>query len=315
MNSRDLTVFRSAKASAVLASALTLLALSIPASAEAYLYWQGSRGIARASLNGTGIDASFVASVRGSVLGLAVSTQYIYFGGPGGAIGRANLDGSNADLTFINIPQPVPENPSRPTEEDADFLAISGAHIYWADPGDSYISRAGIDGADIELGFIKTESDVSGIAIDGGHLYWASEHAIGRANLERTDVEPNFIPLSASGANGVAVADGYIYWSAHWGHNIGRAHINGRSVNPDFIVGLGYVSDATVGGQYLYWQAKEALSAPTRVWIGRAQLNGRHVQRYLINVTNTKYGSLAADARGPSGKPGKHARPRQKHQR
>ena len=83
-----------------------------------HLYWANSLGtIGRANLDGTGADADFVqAGQAGEDLtcGVAVDSAHLYWArgalnppDAGDGIGRANLDGTGANRTFITTPQPL----------------------------------------------------------------------------------------------------------------------------------------------------------------------------------------------------------------
>lgn len=82
-------------------------AVQVAVSAQ-YIYWADfqSQEIFRANLNGTG-SAGLVATA-GVPTGVAVDSQYVYwdngYAGSGGTIGRANLDGSDPNQSFITGP-------------------------------------------------------------------------------------------------------------------------------------------------------------------------------------------------------------------
>jgi virginiamycin B lyase len=99
----------------------------------------------------------------------------------------------------------------------------------------------------VNQNFISGAGSGSGIAIHGKYIYFTSNGGtgIGRAKLNGTDVNPNFI----TGLNGeiafLAVDSKYIFW-ADWGdrgtwqsgsNTIGRANIDGTDVNQSFITG------------------------------------------------------------------------------
>jgi virginiamycin B lyase len=68
-----------------------------------HLYWANSStsSIARANLDGTGVDLSFITGAN-SPVGVAVDGQHVYWANQGSsAIGRAGLDGTGVDQAFI----------------------------------------------------------------------------------------------------------------------------------------------------------------------------------------------------------------------
>jgi hypothetical protein len=289
-----------AKLPVLIVPALVALLLAMPTCASAYLYWH-SAGIGRADLNGAEVTPRFIPSDNGAVFGVAISSRYIYFGGAGGIIERANLNGKDLIPDVVSIPQPKPGEPGDPYghERDADFLAVSGKHIYWTISAQSTIGRANIDGTDVEPGFIKTDSRVDGVAVDASHIYWATQHAIGRANVDGSNIEQNFIPVEAISVNCLTMAGAYIYWTTNRGHSIGRASLDGRAVKQHFITIPGYPSTPAVGGDHIYWRADEHLFSLGQIWIGRANLSGRGLDDKLINVTHSIGGELVANGLGP----------------
>jgi phosphotransferase system IIA component len=145
-------------------------------------------------LDGTAVNKSFIPGGDG----VAVDAQFIYWtnlGIPGGAIGRANLDGTGVNQTFIT------------GAGDPQFVAVDGQHIYWSNPYPSPdIGRANLDGTSVNSSFISGAPNASGVAVDGQHLYWSTLglHTIGRANLDGTSVNNSFIGTTAA-SFGVAV--------------------------------------------------------------------------------------------------------------
>lgn len=82
------------------------------------------------------------------------------------AIGRANLDGSDPDFSFI--------------ADDAAWLAGDSQHLYWANADESSffgagnsIGRANVDGSGVDPTFISDPGgSVYGVAVDSAHIYW-----------------------------------------------------------------------------------------------------------------------------------------------
>jgi hypothetical protein len=109
-------------------------------------------------------------------------------------IGRANLDGTGANQTFITGAQ----NPLG--------VAVDSAHLYWANGSSATIGRANLDGLEANEFFIFAGSPQA-VAVDGAHVWWANGrpfYAIGQANLDGTSVNERFIPTLSAPA-GVAV--------------------------------------------------------------------------------------------------------------
>ena len=272
-----------------------LLALAFPGSASAYIYWPNVSG------TGTQVDA----------------------------IGRANLDGSSANQSFIT-------GPSHPFG-----IAVDGSYVYWTNPGLGMIGRANLDGTSVNQYFLGA-GEPWGVAVDGSHIYWTDSafhtETIGRANLDGTSADPSFIP-GVGGPVGIAVDNSHIYWAnpdaglsaartsmaarstrgsspgqrfpaplqstarhVYWTNNhfsagtIGRANLDGSSVNESFITvehpsNIFGESDEglAVDGSHIYW-ANFSGDA-----IGRANLDGTSVNQSFITTDRIPTG-LAVDS-------------------
>jgi hypothetical protein len=119
---------------------------------------------------------------------------------PAPPIGRANLDGTHVNQSFIK----GANNPAG--------VAVDAAHIYWTNSGayqtgkPTTIGRANLNGTGVNERFITGTNGSCGLALAGGHIYWANNNSttIGRANLNGTGVNESFI-TGANGPCGVAV--------------------------------------------------------------------------------------------------------------
>jgi hypothetical protein len=287
--------------------------LTLAPSASGYVYFanfNGDQSIGRASLDGSGVEAGFIANAR-HPCGVAVDSAHIYWanlngdrGGPpvpGGGIGRANLDGTavNQDL----IPK-------------ADFpcgVAVDGAHVYWANRGNPFggvpgtsIGRANLDGTGVDQSFILAGKGTApcGVAVDAAHVYWGNYlgNTIGRANLDGTGANPSFI-TGANGPCGVAVDGSHLYWtnSGNTGgfsapfnsSGIGRANLDGTGVEQNFLPsGLGPLGVAVDAG-HVYWT-----NFFTPYSVGRSSLDGSAVDQSLTGAANGA--GVAVDALSPS---------------
>jgi len=93
-----------------------------------------------------------------SPFGLAVDAGHIYWADPGdGTIGRADLDGSNADRSLIN-------GAGAPYFYE---LAVDADHIYWTNHSTGTIGRADLDGSNADETFISGGAETPyGLAVD-----------------------------------------------------------------------------------------------------------------------------------------------------
>src|ERR671911_356892 len=184
----------------VLRAVLTvaLVSLALPATAGAFVYWANNGG---GTIGRANLDGSGVdqsfITGAGEPVGVAVDGEHVYW--TAGTIGRANLDGSGVDQSFIT---------------GASFpvgVTVDAQHVYWDNLDTDSIGRADLDGSDINQSFIATDDGPFGVAVDRQHVYWANflffdprTSAIGRANLDGTGADQMFI-TGTEGPLGVAV--------------------------------------------------------------------------------------------------------------
>ena len=271
------------RAALVLAT-LAVATLALAARADAFVYWtdQATDTIARANLDGTGANQSFITSA-GAPYGVAVDGTHIYWGDSGAAptIERANLDGTGVNQSFITV-----ANTNGP-----NGVAVDGTHIYWTNfPG--WIGRANLDGTGVNQSFITGANGANGVAVDGAHIYWTNSDTgtIGRANLDGTGVNQSFITgANTSAPNGVAVDGTHIYWANMGAGTIGRANLDGTGVNQSFITGANGANGVAVDGAHVYWADEGAGT------IGRANLDGTDANQGFITGQGGLVG-VAVDA-------------------
>ena len=108
-------------------------------------------------------------------------------------------------------------------------------------------------------------------ASSGAFVFWASNNAanpIGRANLDGSGANQNFLPGMAISAPAVAVDGSHVYWTNGTisGGDIERANLDGSEVIPNFVPGAQAVRGITVAGSFIYWSSGTC--------VGRANLNG-----------------------------------------
>src|SRR6185437_12717130 len=247
---------------------VAITALTLPASAGAYVYWANynltaGTTVGRANLDGGGANPSLIPGIA-IPTAVAVDARHVYWTSLiAGTVGRANLDGTGADRFFI-------------TGADSPFgVAVDSQHVYWttSGAGTDAIGRANLDGTAVDQGFITGAGSPDAVAVDRQHIYWTNPdtNSIGRANVNGTAVDQSFINLPGGiGPNGVAVDGQHIYWTTD-GHPgaIGRANLDGTAIDPSFIA-AGDIAPRgmAVDGQHIYWANAAAGT------IGRANLDG-----------------------------------------
>ncbi len=209
---------------------------------------------------------------------------YVYWAnrgnGGGSTLGRANLDGTGANPSFISgATGPV-------------GVTVDGSHVYWANAFGSgmTLGRANLDGTGANQSFISSGDAPCGVAVDASHIYWANfnGNSIGRANLDGTAANPSFITTGVSGPCGVAVDASFIYWANEGptrnGTTIGRAHVDGGSPSGTFITGLSVPVGVAVNGSFVYWGNSGSNT------VGRASLDGTGVNASFITGADAPCG-------------------------
>jgi hypothetical protein len=317
--------------------AVTTAWTSARTAAPVHLYWANSTlgnampaatTLGRAQLDGTAVEQSFVSGTGRRPCGVALDRKHIYWGEElggkvgspdrGGAIGRANRDGSGVNATFIPTPS-----------HHGCGVAIAGSHIYWVSiackivPGrgcwwapssPAAIVRANVDGTGVDDQFITglaiprspafQTADPCGIAVAGKYIYWMNNAEsgkpvpIGRANLDGTGVNKRFIAGVAGGTCGLVVVGGHIYWTTGGfvksRYAIGRANLDGTGVNRRFIRTAGEPCGVAAYQGHIYWtQSKDRRFAHPSTTIGRANLDGSAVNNQFITGIHDTCGGLA----------------------
>ena len=198
--------------------------------------------------------------------------------GTGTTIGRANLDGSSPNQSFIT-------GASGPCG-----VAVNSSHIYWANSSTGTIGRANLDGTSPDQNIVSGADTPCGVAVDAAHVYWANSNSttIGRANLDGGSPSQSFI----TGANvplSVAVDSAHVYWDActGGGTTIGRVDLDGVSnKDPSFVTGGDNTCGVAVDGSYVYW-ANYVMSVNS---IGRASIGGGPGDNSFITGANNPCG-------------------------
>ena len=246
-----------------------------------YVYWTDPvhHRIGRAKLNGASVTENYMSLPGKEPLGIAivdqVSDKYIFWTERGeldeagkpkagsGAIGRADLDGTNIDpecLKGLTNPRSI---------------AASAGFIYWttlknASSGDGPAGRADFSCGSANLHFVEGEKGSGDIAVDSNYIYISvlnSDFQFGfikRYNLDGTISGAELIQVfGVKSVPGIALDGAHLYWSDSDHNTIGRSDLAGTdpSEEPNFISGTGRVDDLAVGGEYLFWSTGQEVKA------------------------------------------------------
>ena len=189
------------------------------------IYWtHADDGIYRANLSdGTNIEhlvRDNIWSISGGRIALDVAGGKMYWtNGKTNSISRANLDGANPEellKLFVGTPLDI-------------ALDVAGGKMYWTQwEGNASISRANLDGSDVEL--LINPGDRRGIALDvaGGKMYWTDGFdGIGMANLDGSNVRNFDTPDFTMGDVTLDLSNGRMYWVDGEGSELRRGNLNG----------------------------------------------------------------------------------------
>jgi len=225
----------------------------------------------------------------GVVLALGLLTAQaapalIYWVNSDSTIGRAGLNGSSANQSFIT------------TKTNGCGVAVTRSYIYWTTvgtigsngvvPGSATIGRAKRNGSSVNSHFITGLTNPCGIAVNGTHIYWANTiptGGIGRAAISgrKSSVKRTFIPTDGY-ACGVALNGTHVFWGNRDTGAVGRARLNGTGRNQSFVSGASEMCMGAVNATHIYWTDFQSDT------IGRAAINGKpaSVNNSFISANN-----------------------------
>lgn len=196
-----------------------------------HVYWAnygmgtGLSSIARADLDGGNPTQPFIPLSATAVCGVAVDTDHLYWTatghGSGGAIGEADVAGTNPSESFIG------------GTNGPCGIAINTNNLFWANNGDGTIGRSDRFGGNVEQNFVPSNPGSAPCGIDANdtYVYWANFNSgtIGRAQADGGDVRQSFI-TGASNPCGVAIDDTHIYWANFSAGTVSVADLDGNNV-------------------------------------------------------------------------------------
>ena len=279
-----------------------LASLALAQRAEAFIYWadQGTHSIGRASLDGTGVNGSFIAGIDRPTA-VAVDNHYIYWADQTTeTIGRANLDGTGVDPDFI--PRTglwhIPGYPNWPVTG----LAI-GDNLYWSvdspspDLGDkTFVGRANLDGGNVQVPWewVGSSVNVHGVEVFNGRVFvTAGSKAWGLFYFTAFDTLKNLTGATYGWMGGVTRGDSYVYWLC----DAGLWRVYPLGFFPEQVAPAAQVpgGDGALAKQdaYVYW------ADDTGSRIGRINKDGSGSSPDFLTAPVTPSG-VAADAGKPA---------------
>lgn len=190
--------------------------------------------IGRVGTDGSGLNTDLIPGTTRAWQFAAAGGKLYWTDYGAHTIGRANLDGTGADPSFITLPPGT-----SPTG-----IAVAGDHIHWSTGmmADHHIWRAKLDGTAVEATWLDTGAHVGPIASDGTHLFWASAAGLNRARLDGSGVETGFVPGFANGM-ALTVAGGQVYGPTV---TLDRVNTDGTDLRSGFFTPGGFISGVAV---------------------------------------------------------------------
>ncbi len=182
---------------------------------------------------------------------MAIDSGHIYWANVvGRAIGRAKLDGTGVEPTFIKTPY------------EPNGVAVNASHVFWSNGVPGRIGRENLDGSVVEPEFVKASAGPCGLAVDAGNIYWPTGNFapghIERVPLSGGTIDSTYVEIpSVIFPCGVAVNPSNVFWTdfgASGGTNIGRANlVTGGGVDMSFIGEAKGPCGVVVFDSKIYW--------------------------------------------------------------
>ncbi len=219
--------------------------------------------------------------------GSRAEATHVYWTNPhADAIGRAKIDGTGVSQRFIRT------RGNGPRGIAVDPAPVLVAYVYWGQ-GDT-MGRAKVNGTGVDQGFMQGfVAGCWGVAVDAryhsprarAHVYWShygTVFGLGRANINGTGANYNFIPFPRASHSLLAVDRTHVYWTIRGKGTIGRAKLDGTNRDRRFIRTGGHPQGVAVNAEHVYWTNEGT--------IGRANLDGTDVDRRFIRTRGHPYG-------------------------
>lgn len=253
-----------------------------------------------------------------------------------GTVGRANIDGSGANNSFVSVPDGTcgvaadsshvywgaGEGPQGYVGRadlfgnaiNQTFLAttnnlncgaaVNASSIFFNNHAIGAIGRANLDGSGVDQTFVTGGSNPQHPAVNSTHLFWTNKdsESVGRATLDGGDVNQALVPTKCTEPSGVAANDEYVYWANGGCASIGRAKLDGSGVteiDQDFIELSEGPCGLAIDGSHIYWGRWG--NVVTGGFVGRANLDGTGVDEQFVATGPYVCGVAVGPDPGPSG--------------
>lgn len=254
------------------------------ARSEAHVYWTDDANdqISRADNDGGNIVSNFLWFTVGNPTAMVVDGTEIYWvNNSDNSVRRANIDGSGESSSAF-IPGGF---------TSAWGVAIDSNYAYYTNVAGNSIGRKHRTTGELtQAHVVGTGTQPLSVAVDSAHIYWTSgENRIGRANLDGTGVDVDFI-AGLDSPRTVAVNGSHIFWTNNGTGSIGRANLDGSNPNGSFVTGAHSPVGLAVGGGHIYWSNFNPNS------IGRANVDGTGVNQNFM-ATSGFVSAVAVDNR------------------
>jgi hypothetical protein len=266
------------------------------------LYWVGGNQLSRAHIDGS--DFQVLVSDLDEPDGLVADplNNIVYwtnmsFGGPGGSVQRARLDGSAVVSGEAFLVPPGSFQVGKEIELDK-----VGGKLYWADRDGRRIMRANTDGSDVQpvlSGFTSPDGKITelqnpvGIALDpvqrqvymtdrfmGTVMRFGMDLPAGESHRDRSDVEILVQPRSAEDRPidiDLDLENGQMYWTDRGVHQVLRAQLDGSNLEVLIDPGEVVIKDPIgisldLASRKIYWSDMSTHN------IHRANLDGSRIE-------------------------------------
>ena len=170
------------------------------------------------------------------------------------------------------------------------LAARADAFVYWTSPNTGSIGRANLDGTGVNQNFIGAFNPWTGLAVDAEHLYWTSPFTPWMSRANIDGTGVNENFILANSGFGVAVDANHIYWTNASTPSIDRANLDGTDVETGFIPTSGAWGVA-VDADHVYWTSPREFSGS----IGRANIDGTGIDENFIAPPDGSPTNLTVD--------------------